>query len=213
MAVIGAIVPGVRRVGLTLALLVAAPVLSGGCISVDVGGGGAETPDPDRFHVVELDPAPRAAGAAPAAGLIVAVRSFRASDRIDKRVLVRATPGLVTPLARDFWADEPSRSVSVIARDTIGAHAGYAAAVDVATAARADQWVDGEVLKYALETPVEGPWRAVCRVRLTWIAVKSGDLIGTHVGEASADLPGRATEGLGAAMARAVRDAVAATLR
>jgi ABC-type uncharacterized transport system auxiliary subunit len=196
-----------------------AALLAPGCITVDTGAPVQSVPD--RHHVVEV-PAARPAASGPAgpapaspaspAATVVAVRPFRGADRLGKRVLLREAGSRVVPLDSELWADEPAAAVTDAARETLASDGRFAAVVDASSAARVDVFLDGALLEFAIDAPGSGRAKAVVRLRLTWTAVRSGEVVASRLAEAAEEVAGPGTDGLGAAMGRAVAKAVASSV-
>lgn len=185
-----------------------------GCITVDVGGKKDVAALPDVFHVLEPSAAAEA-GVRPVkdarpSDTVIAVRTFRAAGRFDKHVVRRDGAGVVSALDHDYWADEPAAAVTDAVRETLAAAAGAAAVVDPSDAHEAQVLLDGSIQEF---TFVPGtPSKALVRIRFTWSDPKTGRVVQSGIQEASVDLPGAGTDGLGIAMARAVGRATLAAV-
>lgn len=195
---------------LTIAL--AAPLA--GCITVDVGGKKDTAAPADVFHVLEPAVAAEAgslgAKEPQASDTVIAVRSFRAAGRFDKHVVRRDGAGVVSGLDHDYWADEPAAAVTDAVRETLAAAAGAAAVVDPVNAITAHVVLDGVIQEF---TFVPGtPSKALVRIRFTWADARTWRVVQSGIQEASVELPGAGTDGLGVAMARAVGRATVAAL-
>jgi ABC-type uncharacterized transport system auxiliary subunit len=195
----------------TSAFLATAALALAGCISVDVGGRKDAPVVEDRFHVLDSGAPSAAPGAAD--GPMLAVRPFRAAGRLDKHVLRLAGPGRVAPMDHDWWADEPAEAVTEVVRDTLAGTGRFRAVVDPVASLGAAFWLDGVVQEFAVDAPAAGPARARVRVRFTWTDARSGDVRWTSVHDATEDVPGPGTDGLGPAMSGAVAKAARAALQ
>lgn len=191
--------------------LAACGLLAAACISVDVGPKD-KTVTSDRFHVldsVETPPAPKQPS-----GRSLAVQSLRGRDRFGKHVLRREADGTVVVLDREFWADEPTSSVTDALREALAASGAFAWVSDPTDAVDADLALSGQVLEFALDSAKDGGPAARVRLRLTLADRGGGTVLHSGSFDATEPLPGGALPSLGPAMAKAVskclRDAVQA---
>lgn len=210
--------PRTLRAARTLLCAAAAAALAG-CISVKVGSD-EEPAEADRFHALdraELGPGATSGaplGAPPPAAAkgplpVIAVRAFRARDRFDRHVVRHDGPGLVTPLDRDFWADEPDAAVTEAVREALASCGRYAAAVDPSDAHRAQLALDGVLLDFTWSAD---PPSARFAARFTLSDAATGQVLSTSVHEAVEPFSGPATSGLGPAMSRAAGRALRAAM-
>jgi ABC-type uncharacterized transport system auxiliary subunit len=185
-----------------------AALLAPACIRVGIGGEAA--PALERVHTLG-DAAP-AKAAGPRTAETLAVMPMRGRKRFDERVLREEPDGRVAILETEHWAESPPDAATDAVRETL-ARSGAFAAVTTQTAGLAStRALNGYVLSFHVVRPEKGPWRAVFKARLELVDPTNGALLCGGVYEGAADLPHESLDGLGAAMTRAVGDAVAAAL-
>ena len=193
----------------TLALIGLTVVSPGGCITVGVGAGPrAET----RWHALEAVAPPQETRAGAAAGKMIAVRSFTSRQRYDVRVVRRDPDGQVAFLENEMWAEVPADAVTTAVREALARSGAAAGVFDVLEGHTADLVLDGTVLAFDAVAAEKGPWNAHFALRLDVGDPASGRLLHSGVVEGQADLPGDGTAGLGAAMSRALAQAVGSAL-
>jgi len=186
----------------TLLLATLAAGLCGGCISVGLAGDG---PAPAmRFHTLEAPTVSR--GSTPASKHAVAVSRIDARERHDVRVVERMPDRTVRFLEFDRWADSPDEAVSVALREALAASGIFRRVSDAASAHPVTHTIDGHLLAFELIPSASGPWKAHIAVRLTLGPALGGDGHHTELYDATRDLPGAGTNGLGEAMSACVGD-------
>lgn len=185
-----------------------AALLATACIRVGVGGDAA--PTLERVHSLGEVTAAKSAG--PRSTETLVVHPMRGRKRFDERVLRQEQDGRVAILETEHWAETPPDAATDAIREALarsGAFAGVSTPVSGLASTRA---LNGYVLSFHVLKPEKGPWRAVFKARLELVDPANGSLLSGGVYEGAADLPGDSLDGLGAAMTRAVGDAVTVAL-
>jgi ABC-type uncharacterized transport system auxiliary subunit len=133
---------------------------------------------------------------------------LRGRKRFDERVLREEPDGRVAILESEHWAETPPEAATDALREALARSGAFAAVTTPAAGLASTRALNGYVLAFHVLRQEKGPWRAIFRARLELVDPANGALLSGGVYEGGADLPHDSLDGLGAAMTRAVGDAV-----
>jgi ABC-type uncharacterized transport system auxiliary subunit len=187
-----------------LAVSFAALLATAACIRVGIGGEAA--PSLERVHSLGEVTFSKSAG--PKSSETLVVQPLRGRKRFDERVLREEPDGRVAILESEHWAETPPEAATDAIREALARSGAFAAVATPSSGLASTRALNGYVLAFHVLRPEKGSWRAIFRARLELVDPANGALLSGGVYEGAADLPHDSLDGLGAAMTRAVGDAV-----
>lgn len=185
-----------------------AALLATACVRVGIGGEAA--PSLERVHSLGEVSFAKATGPRTAETLMV--EPMHGRKRFDERVLREEPDGRVAILETEHWAETPPDAATDAIREALGRSGAFVGVTTPSAGLATTRALHGYVLAFHVLRPEKGPWRAVFKARLDLVDPSNGALLSTGVYEGAADLPHESLEGLGAAMTRAIGDAVTVAL-
>jgi ABC-type uncharacterized transport system auxiliary subunit len=175
-----------------------------GCVNL----GADAAPSVEQVHAL----APVAVRAPLNSAEVLAVHAFRSRARFDARLIREDPDGRLTVYEHERWAEEPAEAATDAVREALASSKLFAGVFPSVEGAKATRSLHGFVLGFHVVAPAQGAWRAAFRVRFDLVDVNAGELLASGAYEGTAPLPGASTVGLGAAMGKAVGDALSAAV-